>query len=411
MSSPRLSLLLLATFFVSHIAHSAPSSDPEAVFKQRIMPIFRSANPSSCVQCHLHGVALKNYILPSARDTFANLRDQGLIDLDKPSESKILKFIAMVPKEGTNIGPKVHPKLRQAELSAFRTWILAAAADKGFRNAPALPLAKIARPKIPDEVIAHSRSQSLLNSYIRNIWALRFRCVNCHSPGGEKFAKHAKEHGEDTMGWLKTAGPAESMSYLMASELIDLEQPEKSELLLKPLDVSDHGGGKKMLINDTDYVAFLSWIRDYAKIKNGSYQALADLPKDAKRSGSEIWIRISQMPERRVGDTGFLTVHARNPATNAWSEKPVAVASAGVTNNKRFGIMFQGFFMLDSAIDNPLPAGEYQLRLYMDQGKRKAPGWQAAMKEASLVGTAVTRASWRKGFKGATVVKNSLFEK
>ena len=401
---------LLALLFVNRAAASESNQDPEAFFKQRIMPIFRSPNPSSCVQCHLHGVDLKNYILPSAKETFANLRDQKLIDLDKPAESKILKFIAMVPKETTNIGPKIHPKLRQAELAAFRGWILAAAADESFRNAPALAPAKVARPKLPDEAIAHSRSQSLLDSYIRNIWSLRFRCVNCHSPGGEKFAKHAKEHGEETMGWIKTAGPAESMRYLMAGELIDLERPEKSELLLKPLDVSDHGGGKKMLINDTDYTAFLSWIRDYAKINNGSYQNIADLPKDEKRTGSEIWIRVTQVPDRRVGDTGFLTVHSRDSATNSWSEKPVAIASAGVTSNKRFGVIFQGFFMLDSGIDRTLPDGELQLRLYLDQGKRKTAGWEAALKDSKLVGTAVTRARWRTGFQGAMVVNNSMFK-
>ena len=50
---------------------------PEDVFKQRIMPIFKSPKPSSCVQCHLSGLDLKNYILPSHEKTFVSLRDQG----------------------------------------------------------------------------------------------------------------------------------------------------------------------------------------------------------------------------------------------------------------------------------------------------------------------------------------------
>ena len=50
------------------------------VFEQRIMPIFRSTKPSSCVQCHLASVDLKNYILPSSEKTFLSLRDQGLVD-------------------------------------------------------------------------------------------------------------------------------------------------------------------------------------------------------------------------------------------------------------------------------------------------------------------------------------------
>ena len=375
------------------------------------MPIFRSPNPSSCVQCHLRGVDLKNYILPSALDTFVNLRDQGLIDLEKPEESRILQFIAMTPDEETKIGPKIQPDLRQAELSAFRGWILAAAGDERFRNAPALPAAKVARPRLPDEVIAHSRSQSLLDSYIRNIWSLRFRCANCHSPGGDKFAKHAKKHGEETMGWIKTEGPAESMRYLMASDLINLKNPEQSKLLLKPLDIDDHGGGVKMRVDDTDYIAFLSWIRDYAKIRNGGYRTTADLPRDRKLVGSEIWVRVTGMPERRVGATGFLTVHSWDRDKKSWSHIPCAVASAGVTRNRRFGVMFQGFFMTDTDLDPPLPDGKYQLRLYMDKGKRKTTGWEAAIKEASLVGTAVTRARWRNGFQGAMILTRKLFKK
>jgi hypothetical protein len=51
---------------------------PQQVFEKRILPIFRSPDPSSCVQCHLAGVELKNYILPSYEKTFQSLRDQGL---------------------------------------------------------------------------------------------------------------------------------------------------------------------------------------------------------------------------------------------------------------------------------------------------------------------------------------------
>ena len=62
---------------------------PAAIFEKRILPIFKSPQPSSCVDCHLAGVDLKNYILPSHEKTFLSLRDQGLIDLAKPDESRI----------------------------------------------------------------------------------------------------------------------------------------------------------------------------------------------------------------------------------------------------------------------------------------------------------------------------------
>ena len=82
----------------THVAGSPmDAGSPEQVFEQRIVPIFKSPNPSSCAQCHLAAVDLKDYILPSAKDTFLALRDQGLIDLDKPGNSKILKFIRAGP--------------------------------------------------------------------------------------------------------------------------------------------------------------------------------------------------------------------------------------------------------------------------------------------------------------------------
>ena len=59
------------------------AADAQTVFERRILPIFKSPNPSSCTECHLAGVDLKNYILPSHEKTFLSLRDQGLIDLDR----------------------------------------------------------------------------------------------------------------------------------------------------------------------------------------------------------------------------------------------------------------------------------------------------------------------------------------
>ena len=48
--------------------------DAKEVFDRRIMPIFRSPNPSSGTECHLAGVDLRNYISPSHEKTFVSLR-------------------------------------------------------------------------------------------------------------------------------------------------------------------------------------------------------------------------------------------------------------------------------------------------------------------------------------------------
>src|SRR6476469_6715406 len=87
-------LALLAALVIVPAVRAADPS-PAQVFETRILPIFKSPNPSSCVQCHLAGVDLKDYILPSAEKTFRSLRDQGLVDLAAPERSKILTLSTM----------------------------------------------------------------------------------------------------------------------------------------------------------------------------------------------------------------------------------------------------------------------------------------------------------------------------
>ena len=84
-------------FVVATLPHRAGAAEPTPaeVFETRIVPIFKSPNPSSCVPCHLAGVDLKDYILPDADRTFRSLRDQGLIDLAAPERSKIVALIDM----------------------------------------------------------------------------------------------------------------------------------------------------------------------------------------------------------------------------------------------------------------------------------------------------------------------------
>ena len=92
--TPVIRTLLVAALSVSTVARAAEPT-PREVFENRIAPIFKSPNPSSCAQCHLAGVDLKDYLLPDAEKTFRSLRDQGLIDLDAPEKSKIVKLIDM----------------------------------------------------------------------------------------------------------------------------------------------------------------------------------------------------------------------------------------------------------------------------------------------------------------------------
>ena len=117
----------------------ADAADASAieVFEKRIVPIFKSPNPSSCMQCHLVGVDLKDYILPDAEKTFRSLRDQGLIDLDAPEKSKIVKLIDM-GGPASKAPNAIHAKVRTAEREAFLAWITACAADPKLKATPKL---------------------------------------------------------------------------------------------------------------------------------------------------------------------------------------------------------------------------------------------------------------------------------
>ena len=48
-----------------------------AIFDRRILPILQAKDPSSCSECHLSGVDLKQYIRPDANPTFASLGIRG----------------------------------------------------------------------------------------------------------------------------------------------------------------------------------------------------------------------------------------------------------------------------------------------------------------------------------------------
>src|SRR5687768_14717238 len=158
-TSPTLAVLALSSmlWLPSSAAAEDASGQSEALalFEQRIMPIFRSPQPSSCVQCHLASVDLKNYILPSPEKTFVSLRDQGLIDLTHPEKSKILTLIQMGEKDLDRGAKLIHAKTRQAEYDAFLAWIKVCSADAKLRDLPRLSAAEVAKPEKPDAVIRH----------------------------------------------------------------------------------------------------------------------------------------------------------------------------------------------------------------------------------------------------------------
>lgn len=392
----------------------ASAGDPRAVFEQRIMPIFRSPKPSSCVQCHLAEVDLKDYIRPSSEQTFVSLRDQGLIDLDKPKESKILRLIRM-GDEDRRPASLIHADTRRAEYEAFADWVESCCADANLRNAPALFGGD--KPRRSPELIRHARNDRLLESFERNVWAWRFRCMNCHTEGTPQNDKFRKEHGV-RVAWVKKDGAAATMEYLIASKLIDVKEPDKSLLLQKPLMQVDHGGGIKFVPGDQGYKGFRTWIEDVAAIRGGRYTSASDLPPKENgplRFGTDIWLRLAETPPEWADKLVQVNLFAWDEAKKAWEPEPIATSDRKVWGK---GKMWQHNLTLLAAAGSPrakvwtageptLPPGKYRVTVYLDREDRLAHDWKATLGENNFVGAAEFTPQWAPGNDRITVVPAS----
>lgn len=397
------------------------AAEPTAseVFEKRIVPIFRSPNPSSCVQCHLVGVDLKDYILPEAEKTFRSLRDQGLIDLDAPAKSKIVKLIDMGGDVAT--GPNaVSAKLRTMEREAFIAWIAACAADPKLRATPALDEKERAQPSRPDAVIRHARKDRMLESFEQNIWSWRFRCMNCHTEGTPQSEKYRKEYG-DRIAWVKKEGAEATLDYLLNSKLIDLDKPEQSLLLRKPLG-EKHAGGVKFVVGDTAYKGYRNWIEDVAAIRKNKYATAKDLPPadvGPERFGTAQWLKLTNCPPAWGDKVLQARVFAWDAKKNAWDTTPIAISDRVVSSKEN---LWQHSMTLFAARGSDqakawragkpmLSEGKYLLKVYIDAEGKLEKDWKSSLGEEQFVGQVEFVASWREGYNAMTVVDASKVRK
>jgi len=388
------------------------ADDPAKVFEERILPIFKSTDPSSCVRCHLASVDLKNYILPSAKETFLALREQGLIDLAQPEKSKILTLINRGANDPKGAG-LITAKKQKAEYEAFAAWIKACAADPTLRDAPKPKKLPTLATK-PDEVVRHTRKDRVLDSFEKNIWSLRFRCMNCHTEGTPQNDKLVKEHGE-RVAWFKKGGPEATMDYLLASKLIDLANPEKSLLLTKPLNEVKHGGGIKIVVGDQGYKAIRGWIEDVAAIKNGKYAKVDDLPaKDTnpKQFGTEIWLKLDKTPDAWGDKLLMVEVYAWDGQAGAWEKTPIATSDRVVWGK---GKLWQHTITLLAPAGSErakawtrgkpaLRPGKYLVKVFVDSDGKVKKDWKTTMGREEYVGQVEIQARWAEGYGAMTVV-------
>ncbi len=384
---------------------AAGADESLALFQRRILPILSAKNASSCSECHLSGVDLKDYVRPTQEETFAALKGAGLIDTVKPEASKLLTFIARKPEKPSLITENV----RQEEYEAFRAWIAAAVKDPTLAKSKATDVT--IGPDLPEEVIRHARTDRVLASFIDNVWAEVGRCAACHSP--DRNQQQVKKHGEH-ISWIKLGDPQATLDHLREHELIDVEKPEKSLILLKPLNQVMHGGGQKMAYGDRTYKQFRKFLDDYAATLAGKYTKAEQLPgENAEVSAvTEIWFKLEGIPAEFDQLVLQVDLFRWDEKAGDWEKHRSATADRPIFGK---GGLWQNHLSVTAAKDSPraaellrrpaLPAGKYLAQIYIDKRHRFEKEYPAVLNDDDIVGQVEVNTRWPAGYGSMTVAK------
>lgn len=381
--------------------HGAEPS--RTVFERRILPLMRTTDPSSCAECHLGSVALKDYLASTEEKTFQSLRDQGLIDLGKPDDSKILKLIRMAPPKSTLVAQKV----RDQELSAFRDWLTAAVNNPRFKSLPSLPASQRATPAAPVAVMRHGRIDHVLERFEATVWAQEQRCAACHASGSEQNRKLVAQNGE-RVSWIVPSDPRATLVQMIEKGYLNAASPEKSLLLLKPTMQVPHGGGIKMVAGDAGYRAFRSFAEDYSAIVRGAYRSAAELPPSSieRFVSTEYWLKLDRTPD--TWSDKLLGVDLYSVDASGKSIGSRVATSDRVVFGK--GRLWQHNLDLvvpakSSAAAADLSRGRFRARIYVDKSSTVVNDWKKELRvPANLAGEVEVTAGWSPGYGAMKVI-------
>lgn len=258
-----------------------------ALFNTRIAPLLNTERPSSCQRCHLPGTDVAKFIRgETSCQKMACLIDQKLVDLEQPNKSKMLKWIE---RGHTGDAAPVDDPLVKREYEAFLQWIEFSSSCHQFAcppiddpcglrpptpDMPDMPdmgdmedcgLAGCSYPDLTPENYGCD-PESLVDAFHQHPNEWKGRCDHCHSPkaGLAKVGRPPM-----FMSVLNNRiGARETVAMILAKEdtYLNLEEPEQSLLLLKPLEPMQggvlHGGGTKIRTTEDEmYVDLLNWIK------------------------------------------------------------------------------------------------------------------------------------------------------
>jgi len=249
------------------------------LYEKRIAPLLATDRPKTCNQCHLSGVDLTLFVRDNMCETRACLIERGLIDLDNPDQSVVLSWIARAEPESELITEQVI----QEEYDAFKSFVEQIATCSGASCAGVrCPTASDgeacgsdfepdAAALVPEGTPCDSRSME--GAFRDTVYVWRDRCFPCHFSSEPQAALEAP-HWIDVSGSCE-AGSIATLHNIERGRYINLEQPDQSLLLLKPLPLEEggveHGGAEKFAgVKDRSYLSFLSFLEYYAACTNGT---------------------------------------------------------------------------------------------------------------------------------------------
>lgn len=386
-------LTLVAFLTATSVLWAEPRSSE--IYSRRVLPLLRLPQGSSCKECHFSGVELSDFLSEQEAETFAKLRAGGWIDVKHPAHSKLLTFIR---RHGEETSPALK-KLRHDEMHALTSWIKSAVTNPELLSKKAAPNIGI---ELDDALIRHLRSDHVLSRFTDNIWTEMGRCINCHSP--ERNQKQVEKHGEQ-MSWIVPRDPEATLKHLRESGLIDLDEPDESEIRTKPTGLVEHGGGPKFPIGSDSDKRFLAFLRDYAKVVTGEYDSSNELPEpsEERSRATENFLRLIHLPKMWADKLMRVDLYARTDA--GWSKSRVATADSPVNGKQQ---IWQGIMRTVSPRDGDpkekLRPARYLARIYVDQEDRLRQDPDAPLTENDFIGTIEFEGPWKLGWREPKIV-------
>lgn len=269
-----------------------------ALFEQRIAPLLDEERPASCGRCHLPGTNLAAFIRPDPCEAMACLTQQHLVNLKAPADSKLLDWIVR-GHAAAGLTLEDDPIVR-AEYAAIKEWIdyssrchepvcgqlpnacgwsSTSPFDEQDMGAGDMPdMAPVLGPCGEETCPLTSEHygcepDEITRAFFDHPWFFRGRCEHCHAESSDYFSDPLPPK------WLSDdrgiAGAEWTVEQVLTNGYVNLERPERSLLLLKPLSPNaggiPHGGGTKVLdTNDFMYQATINWVKHVKACRQGT---------------------------------------------------------------------------------------------------------------------------------------------